>query len=134
MGKSALLKGLLSTRMIAQINRHRNDRCAKAGDRTIIVATIVVVLASFERRSADHSELPRVLSDPVGVEAWVVEIAVESRDGINPKSRTGRNVADDAASPVGNAHLGGAGIQAERVAWWELIGLQCTNWRCHQCG
>src|SRR5215471_7672122 len=100
----------------------------------MIVATIVVVLASFERRSADHSVLPRVLMDPVGVEARFVEVAVESRDGINPESRTGCTVAEDAASPVVKAHVGGAGVQAERVAQWELIGLPCPYGRCHQCG
>jgi hypothetical protein len=49
---------------IAQINRHRNDRCANAGDRTIVVVTIVAVLASLERRSADHSELPLQMVKP----------------------------------------------------------------------
>src|SRR3974390_3323380 len=126
---------------IAQVNRHWNDRCANASDRTIIVVTIVIVvvttvvaLASFERRSANHPVLPRELIDPIGIEARVVEVAVESRDGINPKNRTGRNVAEDAAGPVGEAHVGGAGVQAERVAWWELIGLPCTSGRCHQRG
>jgi hypothetical protein len=73
-------------------------------DWTIIVVTTVVVLASFERRSANHSVLPRVLMDPVGVEARIVEVALKSRNGINPKGRTGRNVPEDAASP-GKAHV-----------------------------
>ena len=101
---------------IVQINRYWNDRCANVGDRTTIVVTIVAVLGSFERRSANHSELPRELIEPGGGEARVVEPAVESRDGINPKSRTGRSVAEDAASRVGSARVGGDGGKAERVA------------------